>query len=329
MENSIAWLEYRKDSHMKRFLPFLLLLAPAFAATIDLHDAVVVVRAGTLPNAEKSAAVVLVEEIEKRTGIHLQTSTQWPSNKPAIEVTSIGSSVTKPEGYHLFVDPAHPNTVRIMGADSRGVLYGVGNFLRLANLGKGVISIDSPLDIATAPHDSIRGHQLGYRTQANTYDAWTPQQFDQYIRELTFFGANSIEGIPFQDLRPTPVMKYSRREMNRAIGESCYRYGIDYWAWIPADFDLNDKTKRAQLLAQSAEFFKDTPEFTGVFFPEEIPARILPNSSCRSWKTCPKSCSPCIPKPKSGSPCRCFPSSSRISCISTSNANPRSGWEVW
>ena len=98
---------------------------------------------------------------------------------------------------------------------------------------KGKISIDSPVDIATAPKDAIRGHQLGYRTQANSYDAWSPQQFDQYIRELTFFGANSIEGIPFQDLRPTPVMKFSRREMNRTIGEICDRYGIDYWCGSP------------------------------------------------------------------------------------------------
>jgi F420-0:gamma-glutamyl ligase-like protein len=49
--------------------------APSFAAGVDLSNAVVVVRPGQLPNAEKTAATVLVEELEKRTGIHLVTST--------------------------------------------------------------------------------------------------------------------------------------------------------------------------------------------------------------------------------------------------------------
>jgi hypothetical protein len=253
------------------------MFAPLFGATVDLRDAVVVVRPGVLPNAEKTAATVLVEEVEKRTGLRLNTSSTWPADRPVIAITSVGSSVTKAEGYHLFVDQSKAQAaVRIMGADARGTLFGVGNFLRVADFAKGRVGVHSPLDIATAPKDPIRGHQLGYRTQANSYDAWTPQQFEQYIRELTFFGANSIEGIPFQDERPTPVMKFSRREMNRAIGEICNRYGIDYWAWIPADFDLNDQAKRANLLVRSDEFFKDTPELTGIFFPGGDPGKNSP-----------------------------------------------------
>jgi hypothetical protein len=262
---------------MIRYLSVLVFLAPLFASTIDLHDAVVVVRPGTLPNAEKTAAIVLVEEIEKRTGVHLNTSSEWPTDKPVIAITSIGSSVTKPDGYRLLVDQSKPQVaIRIMGADPRGALFGVGNLLRVAGFAKGKLSIDSPLDIATSPKDPIRGHQLGYRTQANSYDAWTPHQFEQYIRELTFFGANSIEGIPFQDIRPTKVMKFSRRDMNRDIGEICNRYGLDYWVWIPADFDLKDQPKRAELLARSGEFFQDTPELTGIFFPGGDPGNNPP-----------------------------------------------------
>ncbi len=136
--------------------------------------------------------------------------------------------------------------------------------------------MEGPLDIRTAPAYPIRGHQLGYRTQANSYDAWSPAQFEQYIRELTWFGANSIEGIPLHDDRPSAVMKTPRREMNRAIGEICQRYGLDYWAWIPVDFDLNDTAKRAQFLARADEFFKDTPTLTGVFFPGGDPGNNPP-----------------------------------------------------
>jgi hypothetical protein len=107
------------------------MFAPLFGATVDLRDAVVVVRAGVLPNAEKTAATVLVEEVEKRTGVRLNTSSTWPADRPVIAITSTGSSVTKAEGYRLFVDQSKAQAaVRIMGADARGALFGVGNFLR-------------------------------------------------------------------------------------------------------------------------------------------------------------------------------------------------------
>ena len=69
---------------------------------------------------------------------------------------------------------------------------------------RAISGLSAPVDIATAPAYPIRGHQLGYRAQANSYDAWDAAQFEQYIRELTFFGANSIEGIPFQDYAAHP-----------------------------------------------------------------------------------------------------------------------------
>ena len=112
--------------------------------------------------------------------------------------------------------------------------------------------------------------------QANSYDAWTPAQFEQYIRELTFFGANSIEGIPFQDDRKTPVMKFPRREMNRAISDICNRYGLDYWLWLPAEFDLKDSVKRRDLLGRCEELFRDCRELTGIFFPGGDPGHNPP-----------------------------------------------------
>jgi hypothetical protein len=271
-----------------KVIPILLLSAAlGSAAGIDLHNAVIVTRPGVAAGAEQAAATVLSEEIEKRTELHLRVSAQWPASVPVIAITaersvpawhrSIPAGEARAEGYRLFVDTsgAQP-VVWILGADARGTLYGAGNLLRKAVYAPGQLSVDAPLDIATAPRYAIRGHQLGYRAQANSYDAWTPAQFDQYIRELAFFGANSIEGIPFDDNRPTPVMKYARRDMNRMIGEICRRYGLDYWAWIPADFDLNDRDKRADLLARCRQFFTDTPEFTGLFFPGGDPGKNPP-----------------------------------------------------
>lgn len=257
----------------------------AAATPIDLSKAVVISRPGEIPSPEKTAATVLIEELEKRTGIRLDASTSWPEGRPVIVITSqrtvpgwkqtvparegSGLPETRPDGYRLYVEERSDAApiVWIIGADPRATLYGVGELLIKLDWSRGRLSLDAPLDLASAPAYPIRGHQLGYRAQANSYDAWTAAQFEQYIRELAFFGVNSIEGIPFQDDRKTPVMKFPRRDMNRAIGEICKRYGMDYWVWVPADFDLKDENRKRQLLKQCAQFFKDTPQLTGFFFP--------------------------------------------------------------
>ena len=41
-----------------------------------------------------------------------------------------------------------------------------------------------------------------------------------YIRDLTFFGTNAVENIPFQDDRQSPVMRMSREQANRTVSPS-------------------------------------------------------------------------------------------------------------
>ncbi|MBI5087151.1 MAG: hypothetical protein HZB13_21450, partial [Acidobacteria bacterium] len=250
----------------------------ASGAPVDFSKAVVVVRPGEIPGPEKTAAAVLVEELERRTSVRLPVSESWPASGPVIAITSsrqvpawgrpVPASNAKAEGFRLLLDQggAAP-VVWVVGADARGALYGVGHLLRQVEWGKGVISLRAPLNVTTSPASPIRGHQLGYRSTANSWDAWTVAQFEQYIRELALFGVNSVENIPFQDDRNNPLMKVPRREMNRAMGEICRRYGLDYWVWTPAAFDLKDAKRRAELLAGFDEFFRDTPVLAGVFVP--------------------------------------------------------------
>ena len=240
----------------------LLVFTALTACSADLSRAVVVVWAGVLPEPERTAAVVLVEEVEKRTGIRLPVATAMPQDRPAIILTT---GNYRPEGYRLMLE-ANGN-VRIAGADARGLLFGVGGLLRTFEYAPGRLSLQGPLDVTTAPAYPIRGHQLGYRATANSWDAWTIPQFEQYIRELTLFGVNSIENIPFQDERNSPLMKVPRRSMNMAMSEICRRYGLDYWVWTPADFDLNNTGKRDALLARFEELFADSVTLTGVFMP--------------------------------------------------------------
>jgi hypothetical protein len=270
-------------------------LSNSHAATnLDLTKATVVIRSGTLPAAELTAARVLAEEVKKRTGLDWPISTVWPKHGVAIAISSSTGDAGWPkamprlpgkdspelraEGYRLTVDGAgiESPVVWIQGADSRGTLFGVGQLLRSLNWAKGSAQIPAELEIATAPARPIRGHQLGYRHTANSYDGWDDKQFEQYIRELALFGANSIEGIPFQDERKSPHMPLPRSVMNRKLSEICARYEMDYWIWAPADFDLKDTTKRTEHLDKHDALFRDCPRLDAVFFPGGDPGDNAP-----------------------------------------------------
>lgn len=255
--------------------------APAQTGELDLTDAVVVTRTGALPNAEKAAATVLVEEVEKRTGIRWRTVTETPRRGPAIVITSVaGQEGTGlgAEGYRLRVEGTDGSraVVRITGADARGALFGTGCFLRKMNWRPAAVKFPRAMDVKTSPRWPIRGHQLGYRARANSYDAWTPEKYDQHIRELAFFGANSFENIPFEDAQASPHMPIPRAEMNAKLGEIAQKYDVAYWVWTPAVFDLTDTTKRAAHLEEHEAFYRLTPRLDAVFFPGGDPGNNHP-----------------------------------------------------
>jgi hypothetical protein len=271
----------------------LLALAPTMlcslaAYAVDIANAVVLTRAGA-EQGEQVAAAVLTEEVRARTGLEWQAASQWPSGAPVVAL-ALGSSDglagkalparlrdNAPEGFSVWTDVAQADApiVWIVGADARGLLYGVGYLLRQLEWSEGRATLPA-LDIKTAPEYAIRGHQLGYRARANSWDAWTVEQFDQHIRELALFGVNCIENIPFEDAQAAPLMKVTREEMNRALGRICAKYDLDYWVWTPADFDLLDETLRAQALDKHEAFYKDTPRLDAIFFPGGDPGNNHP-----------------------------------------------------
>ena len=157
------------------------------------------------------AVSMLQEEITKRSTIILPVSNKMnKSAKPMIlvglenQTESFPAKVQKVlsempsiknEGYRIAVMEEN-KTIAVIGVDARGVLYGIGKLLRKMEIRTGQILVPVDLKIASSPAYPIRGHQLGYRPKTNSYDAWTPAQFDQYIRDLAIFGANSIEIMP-------------------------------------------------------------------------------------------------------------------------------------
>lgn len=264
---------------------------PARAAADDLVDpsrATVVVRSGLRPPAERAAADVLVEELERRLGAKLPVVSTWPASASVTIALVSGTGAPAwsgapapparrdagraPEGFQVTVTrDARGATIWVLGADARGTLFGVGELLRALRWTPGTATgprgIPATLDVASAPAYPIRGHQLGYRQHSNTYDAWDEARYDRYVRELALLGVNSIENIPFQDTRLSPHFPLPRDEMNVAISRVCARYDLDYWIWAPADFDLNDAALRARTLDSLEALFAKLPRIDHVFVP--------------------------------------------------------------
>jgi hypothetical protein len=260
---------------------------PAVADSLDLTRATVVFRGGQLPAAEKIAPVILTEEIAKRTGDSWRVVDQWPAKAEAIIALSTRSAppawkeqipagfsaaLDRPEGFSIRVARAaagKPATVFITGTDPRGVLFGVGKLLRVLEWGNGPITLAADFKADLSPDRPLRGHQIGYRPTANSWDAWTVEQYDQYFRDMVVFGANAVENIPFHEEFENQVspMKYSRPFMNVKFSELCEKYDLDHWVWVPIQVALPNPKEGTAFLKHQEDFYKACKRLDAVFIP--------------------------------------------------------------
>ncbi len=291
-------------SRSLRVLILLALLVPSFIQAapfqiLDLSEAVIVSPYVGQNNPQSEAVKMLKGEIYKRTQIVIDALAQRElSPAPIIVVTqsddpglgkaqyprgdSAAEFEKKDEGFRIIVQnnalPAP--VVWVVGNDARGVLFGVGRLLREMVLLPGEISVHADLKVESAARFPLRGHQLGYRGKSNTYDAWSPARYEQYIRDLIVFGTNAIENIPFQDPNDAPQMPVGREEMNLELSRICERYGIEYWEWMPVmehrdeeegAVALETEEQRERILEQWEAMFSQCARLDGIFVPSSDP----------------------------------------------------------
>ncbi|WP_235114554.1 glycoside hydrolase family 20 zincin-like fold domain-containing protein [Cyclobacterium qasimii] len=264
---------------------------------LDLSEAKILISPQIKSPIKDTAGDILLEEIEKRTGLHLGLTNNWDAKTTialalAEEIELFGEEVPargaksaeelQKEGYRIFNEnKGGKNTIWILGADARGILYGIGKLLRTAKMSNGNITIDSKIDFSEAPEYTLRGHQFGYRNTANSWDAWTVEQFDQHFREQVLFGANSFENIPFQEVNSSPHFKVDPQIMEVELSKICEKYDAEYWVWTPAPHDLKVTNAHQEGLEEQEAFFAKCPRLDGVFVPggdpgENHPAQLIP-----------------------------------------------------
>ncbi len=243
----------------------------------------------------QNAITILQEEISKRSNITLSKGNKIPQQTQSAIIVGLEKGLDKfpleyrqllatmpqitQEGYKITVVPKK-DVVLVVGNDSRGVLYGIGKLLRNLEMSQGQILLTEDLNIASSPSFPIRGHQLGYRPKTNSYDAFSVEQFDNYIRDLAIFGANSIEIMPprTDDDFSSVHMKLPAIEMIVEQSKICDKYGMDVWMWYPnlgSDYTSPDSLQLE--IEERRKVFKAVPRLDALFVPGGDPGDLEPD----------------------------------------------------
>lgn len=284
------------------FVPWALFLSASSspvqaAGWVDMHRPSVVA-ASSLGAAHRALYLrVLTGEVTRRTGLSWDT-TGRPSSQPLVILAEAAERVVqghavpaavdgasdwdRPEGFRIaHVREGGRDVVWLIGHGHRSMLFAIGRFLSVLEWGMGTARLQVPLSLATAPTYALRGHQVGYRNTANSWDAWTPAQMERYILELVLTGSNAIENIPFTPEGESPLFRVTPDSMNRVMSRVCHAYGIDYWVWTPCQADLSDTAVFRREVRRHADFYAATPHLDNVFVPggdpgDNHPKHVMP-----------------------------------------------------
>jgi hypothetical protein len=238
---------------------------------------------------------ILQEEVQKRTGIRWELVKERDSPGSTMIIMAGESDlpglsgdermgldalpVIGTEGFKVLA-PQGRNTVWIVGKDARGLLYGAGWLLRKMEMRPASILLIGNIAFASSPVYSLRGHQLGYRPKTNAYDAFTVAGYDQYIRDLALFGANSIEILPprTDDIPTSPHMVLPPARMIVEQSRICKEYGLDVWMWYPnvgKDYERADSIQSE--LRERERVFSSLPKLNAIFVPAGDPGDLAPD----------------------------------------------------
>ncbi len=282
---------------MRKFLLLLVALVACLRGAhaddaINLTSAVIVVsKDATTP--EHKAAEMLADEIENRTYVRptivnsvpadaasvIAIGTKQSQNSSAKKLADAIDTPGEPESFTIRTAAGTPASVVVAGTDPRGVLFGVGRLLRELRMTRTSVVLPAPLNVMSSPKVKLRGHQIGYRPKVNTYDAWTPQQFEQYIRDMAVFGTNAIELIPpkSDDAPDSPHFTLTQIDMLARVSQIAHDYGIAFWLWYPAmDKDYGDPATVEAAIAEWASVLEKIPHIDALLVPGGDPGHTEP-----------------------------------------------------
>lgn len=208
----------------------------------------------------KNAAGLFAEELLLRTGISPQVSAD--SNAPAVYLRLIENGLLpNKDSYKLTLDGS---ALFIEALGLRGLIFGYSYFLRKTIYENGKIILIKDISGEYIPAMKMRGHQLGYRTTPNTYDAWSFDDYYRYYRDMMFFGCNMCEQMPNEGKNQVKnrLMKYDVEELLVEASRLADELDMDVSIWYP-----NNEESIPDAVARRKKVFEMMPRLDVVFPP--------------------------------------------------------------
>lgn len=148
-----------------------------------MTDAVRIVLPKQVSPALANAADILARQVSQRCGARVMTAGKAPLS---VEL-AIQPDLPR-EGFRI--ESGGDGAIRILGGDGRGVLYGVGKFLRTSRFDRGGFS-PSEWRGSSAPKCPVRAVYLATHFN-NFYEAAPLEDVVRYIQDLALWGTNTI-----------------------------------------------------------------------------------------------------------------------------------------
>ncbi len=202
---------------MRRYLGLFLLMAtfvPEVCFSAGAIETIRVVMPEDAGPMAHRAATIFARQIGERCGGQVVTEGEaaW-SVELAVE-PGIGT-----EGYRIA--DGTQGRVRIVGNDERGLLYGVGKFLRSSRYDRGGFTPGTWRG-TSVPECSMRGIYLANHFN-NYYEAASPEELERYVEDLALWGFNLLSlGFPhwqydsYEDPAARHMIEHMRRIMKTA-----------------------------------------------------------------------------------------------------------------
>ncbi len=147
----------------------------------------------------------------------------------------------------------------------RGLIFAYSHFLRKCEFKNNKIILTKDISGTYIPKRAIRGHQVGYRTTPNTYDAWDYNQYFDYYLDMMAFTTNTCEHMPYEKgvSKRNCLMKYDEEEFLIEASRLADTVDLDVSIWHP---NLDDESIE-EATQKRRELYKKVPRIDYLFIP--------------------------------------------------------------
>lgn len=154
----------------------------------------------------------------------------------------------------------------------RGLIFGYSHILRKAKFTSDGVTLCEDITGTYKPQKQIIGHQVGYRTTPNTYDAWDYNQYFDYYLDMMAFGTNTCEHntTKFGKKEMNPLMRYTQEEFVVEASRLADTVDLDVSLWHAND----DNETEEEALRLREDIYSKIPRINAVFPPGGDPGEM-------------------------------------------------------